>query len=220
MTPAVQSIVAVTYVRDIDASRTFYQLLGFQEHRAGRAASSAWSYLHQDEHFILLASTQPRLDVPQLPLLFYFFFDDLDAVVAALERAGRPAVRVGHPPHALGGEVKITDPDGNTVLLGQREASASQAAVADDAASPRFSLLREAAALVEAEGGTTASCQVGNPHGTPCPAMADVKLADSAGNMVWACLAHADEILMTVPGAFIASQDSQGIAGFLSRRRP
>jgi len=34
----------------------------------------------------------------------------------------------------------------------------------------------------------------------------------------WACLAHADEILVTVPGAFIASQDDQGIAAFLSRR--
>jgi hypothetical protein len=30
---------------------------------------------------------------------------------------------------------------------------------------------------------------------------------------------HADEILVTVPGSFIASQDEQGIGWFLSRRR-
>ncbi len=184
-----------------------------------RRATAGWAYLQQNEHFLLLASTQPALDVPRLPLLFYFFFDDIDSVLTALEEAGAQPVRVGYPPHALGGEVRVADPDGNTVLLGQREASASQEAVADDAASPRFSLLREAAALVAAEGGTTASCLVGDPHGGPCPRKADVKLADSAGNMVWACLTHADEILMTVPGAFIASQDSQGIAGFLSARR-
>ena len=46
-----------------------------------------------------------------------------------------------------------------------------------------------------------------------------MKLADSEGGTVWACLPHAEEILVTVPGAFIASQDGQGIAGFLSHRR-
>lgn len=45
-----------------------------------------------------------------------------------------------------------------------------------------------------------------------------MKLADSAGDTAWACIAHADEILMTVHGAFIASPGDQGIAGFLSRR--
>jgi hypothetical protein len=53
----------------------------------------------------------------------------------------------------------------------------------------------------------------------PCEKKADVKLADSEGGSVWACLPHAEEILVTVPGAFIASQDGQGIAGFLSHRR-
>jgi hypothetical protein len=46
-----------------------------------------------------------------------------------------------------------------------------------------------------------------------------VKLADSGGDTAWVCLTHADEILVTVRGAFIASEDDQGIAGFLSRRR-
>jgi hypothetical protein len=59
--------------------------------------------------------------------LRYFFYDDLDVVVGALERAGVPVTRTRHPPHALGGEVKVLDPDGNTVLPGQRERSASRA---------------------------------------------------------------------------------------------
>jgi hypothetical protein len=91
MTPAVQSMVAATYVRDIDTSRAFYELLGFHEQSAGKAAM-------------------------------------------------------------------------------------------------------------------------------PCEKKAEVKLADSAGDKVWGCLAHADEILMTVAGAFIATESDQGIAGFLSRR--
>jgi catechol 2,3-dioxygenase-like lactoylglutathione lyase family enzyme len=219
MTPAIQSMVAVTYVRNIDVSRGFYELLGFREHSSGRAAASAWLALEHRGHTVLLASTRPPLGVPRLPLLFYFFFDDLDAVVRAVGAAGVEAVHMGHPPHALGGEVKLLDPDGNTVLLGQRERSASQPPVADDEASPRFSLLREAAAVVQDRGGTTVTCQVGGFDGTPCRRQAEVKLADADGYTVWACLAHADEILVAVPGAFIASEGDPGIAGFLAVRR-
>jgi hypothetical protein len=43
-------MVAVTYVRDIDTSRAFYELLGFREHSSGRADTSAWQALHRDGH--------------------------------------------------------------------------------------------------------------------------------------------------------------------------
>jgi hypothetical protein len=69
-----------------------------------------------------------------------------------------------------------------------------------------------------AHGGTTATCQVNGIQGMPCENKAEVKPADSGGDVVWACLAHAEEMLVTVPGAFIASWDGRGIAGFLSRR--
>src|ERR1022692_4171567 len=217
MTPAVRSMVGATYVRDIDTSRAFYELLGFHEQSAGKAPTSAWSALHHNGHSVLLVSTQPPLGILRLPLLFYFYFDDLDAVISVLYTASVEVTRVGHPPHALGGEVKIADPDGNTVLLGQLERSASQVPAADDAASPRFSLLKEAAAVIAARGGTTA-CQVGSLRAMPCEEKAEVKLADSAGDTVWACLTQADEILMTVAGAFIATESDPGIAAFLSRR--
>jgi catechol 2,3-dioxygenase-like lactoylglutathione lyase family enzyme len=218
MTPAVQEMVAATYVRDIDVSRRFYELLGFAEDSAGLAATSGWSALQQDGHLVLLASTKPPLDVPELPLLFYFFFDEVDAVIARLRAGGVGVVHVGYPPHALGGEAKLLDPDGNTVLLGQRERSASQQQPADNAA-PHFSLLREAAALVSARCGATTSCQVNDLSGKPCRQKADVKLADAAGDSVWACLDHADEMLVTVRGAFIASPADEGIASYLARRR-
>jgi catechol 2,3-dioxygenase-like lactoylglutathione lyase family enzyme len=218
MTPAVQEMVAATYVRDIDVSRSFYELLGFAEDSTGRAATSGWSALQQDGYLILLASTTPPLDLPQLPLLFYFFFDEVDSAIARLRAGGVDVIHMGHPPHALGGEAKLLDPDGNTVLLGQRERSASQPPQADDSAQ-HFSLLKEAAALVSASGGAKTSCQVNDVSGAPCRQKADVKLADAAGDSAWACLDHADEILVTVRGAFIATQADEGIASFLARRR-
>ena len=90
-------MVAVTYVRDIGASRAFYELLGFGEHSSGRADTSAWLALHRDGHYVLLASTWPPLDIPRLPLLFYSWFDDLDAVLGALDAAGVEVAHTGHP---------------------------------------------------------------------------------------------------------------------------
>jgi catechol 2,3-dioxygenase-like lactoylglutathione lyase family enzyme len=217
MTPGLQSMVAVTYVRDIGRSRAFYELLGFREQRAGSGPSSGWVYLQQNGHFVLLASSQPPPEIPPLPLLFYFFVDDLDALAAAVRAAGPSADHLGYPPHALGGEVKVTDPDGNTVLLGQAERLASQPPPEQRPDSAHFSLLKEAADLARARGATMPGCAVRGFHGAACENGAEVKLADSAGDTVWACLRHADEILVTVPSAFIASPD-EGIAAFMSRR--
>jgi hypothetical protein len=218
MSSTLESMVAATYVRDIDVSRAFYELLGFGEHSTGRAATSGWLALQHGQHRVLLASTTPPLDVPALPLLFYFFYDEVDPVVAALTAAGVPADHVGYPPHALGGEVRLTDPDGNTVLIGQQHRSAGQSLVVQDHADSRFSLLKEAAATIAALGGTTVRCQIGQPDGSGCLAEAEVKLADPGGTAAWACLNHADEVLVTVRGAFIAAQGEAGLTEFLARR--
>ncbi len=219
MAPALQEMVAATYVRDIDLSRRFYELLGFGEQSSGKGETSAWSALHHGGYMVLLASTKPPLEVPRLPLLFYFYFDDVDAAIEQLRSAGVEVIHMGYPPHAKGGEAKMSDPDGNTVLLGQRERLATQPEPEHDDASPHFSLLKEAATVVASRGHATPVCQVSDIDGNRCGQQASVKLADSKGDSLWACLDHADEILVTVRGAFIASQAEAGIAGYFSRRR-
>ncbi len=218
MPPVLKSMVSVAYVRDIDTARSFFELLGFRQHSAGEAETSAWVVLSHGQYLILLATAQPAFELPRLPLLFYFFYDDLNAALRRLESAGIEVTRLGHAPHALGGEARIIDPDGNTILLGQRERTAAQPAGGEDQES-RFSLLREAATAVAASGGAPSTCQVTDPQGQPCPQAAEVRLADSAGATVWACIGHADEVLLTVTGAFVADEGSDGIHGFLASRR-
>jgi predicted enzyme related to lactoylglutathione lyase len=209
-------MVAVTYVRDIAAAREFYRLLGFTERSSGTAETSAWSSLHHGDHSLVLASTQPRLELPPIPLLFYFYVEDVEAAAAVCVEAGITVTRSGHPPHAQGGEFKLIDPDGNTILVGQRERSAEQPVVEDT--SPHFSLLKEAAAAVAARGGAGTPCQVRNIDRSTCPNAADVKLADPAGATVWTCLTHAEEMLVALPGVFIANQELRSIEEFLQRR--
>jgi catechol 2,3-dioxygenase-like lactoylglutathione lyase family enzyme len=210
-------MIAVTYVKDIAASRAFYELLGFREYSTGQEEASAWSVMRNGQVSVLLAMTTLAADIPPLPMLFYLFYEDIGAVACTLERAGVPLTRTGHPPHALGGEMRVLDPDGNTVLVGQRERSAS-GVPADDEGRIRFSVLQEAATLVAARGGARQACEVVNRHGGRCRDQAEVKLADSAGDSAWTCLVHAEQILITVPGAFIANPDAPGIATFLAGR--
>jgi catechol 2,3-dioxygenase-like lactoylglutathione lyase family enzyme len=216
----VEGLVATTYVADIAASRQFYGLLGFRETRAGEGPVSAWSYLSRDDFCILLVSTTPTLGVRDLPLLFYFYVDDVDAMAADFEAAGQSVEHEGYPPHALGGEVKLVDPDGNTILLGQRERSESQRIDEATARSDHFSLLRESAALIRRRGGAPTRCEVAQRDGARCEAAADVKLADSWGDTAWACLPHAEEVLVSARGAFLATTDDQGLGAFLKHRTP
>jgi hypothetical protein len=65
-------------------------------------------------------------------------------------------------------------------------------------------------------GRRSAACQVTGRDGGRCPDPAEVKLADSLGDSGWACLPHAEDILVSVPAAFIASHDDRGIAVFLA----
>ena len=191
-------MVAATYVSDMDASRAFYRLLGFAERSSGKAEASAWSVMPREGVSVLLAPLGRALDIPALPLLFYFFYDDIGVIVGVLEQAGVPVIGTGHPPHALGGEAKVLDPDGNTLLLGQRERPASAAPAADEGLI-RFSILAEAAALMSARGSAPQDCQASGRDGGRCPGQAEVKLADSLGDSAWFCLPHAEEILVTVP---------------------
>ena len=218
MTPAVLGMVAATYVRDIETSRSFYRLLGFSERSSGKAAGSAWSALQHGEYQVLLASTWPPLDVPPLPLLFCLCFDDVDAVIGALREGGFDVLGTGHPQHLPGGEAKVRDPDGNTVLLGRPDRPVTGPTAGFQDARTPLSLLAEAAAEA-AGGGAGATCQVRDIDGERCGRSAAMKLADSAGDCAWACLDHAHEILVTVRGAFIASHAGDGIASYRSRRR-
>ena len=58
-----------------------------------------------------------------LPLGAYLWSSDVAAVQAALTAAGVPCQHVGHPDHAPGGELRTADPDGNVVVVEQRDSS-------------------------------------------------------------------------------------------------
>ncbi len=210
----------VLYVADAEAARRFYEVFGYSEQRFGGDGESRWSYLQCGELTLLLAEVKPRLFTVELPLLVYLYVDELSATIERLTAAGYAAERTGYPEHAPGGECRTSDPDGNVVVFGQRRAVPEQARVEQPGGEARFSLIRQAAEAVSRRGGAPAHCQIGGPRGQVCPEPAEVKLADSWGDTVWGCMAHADETLLNARGAFLATEDGMGLGPFLQARQP
>jgi catechol 2,3-dioxygenase-like lactoylglutathione lyase family enzyme len=217
----VSGAVPVCYVGNLARSKTFYGLFGYAELRSGGddATAAEWCYLHCGEHALLLATVQPSPIQAELPLLIYFYVDDLAAVRERCEKAGYPVEVVGYPGHAPGGEARTRDPDGNVVLFGQRAVRTGEAhrRRPDDAA--RASLIQQAAEAISRRGGAPAGCQIPAADGSPCPGPAEVKLADPWGETVWGCLQHTDEALIDARSAFIATEEGNGLGPWLRRRQ-
>ncbi|MET7832231.1 VOC family protein [Micromonospora sediminicola] len=219
MRNGVQAQVPVLYVGDADAARRFYALFGYTEQRTGGDGDSRWSYLRCGDLTLLLAEVTPRLVTVELPLIVYLYVDDLAATTDRLVAAGHPVEAAGRPEHAPGGECRTVDPDGNTVLFGQQRVLPAQTRVPHGGAEARFSLIREAAEAAARRGGAPARCHIGGPRGETCDEPAEVKLADSWGDTVWGCLAHADETLLNARGVFLATEEDDGLAAYLRARR-
>lgn len=86
---------------------------------------------------------------------------------------------------------------------------------ADQAAPELADRLRDAASA-QRDATRPVACQLGGTT-TPCSAAAEFKVADSWGDSAWGCTAHVEQALLTVRTAFLASEERDGLAGFLAR---
>jgi GAF domain-containing protein len=59
------------------------------------------------------------------------------------------------------------------------------------------------------------TCQLGGS--TPCPAPAELKIADSWGDSAWGCTTHVEEAIINVRSVFIASEELSGVAAYRYR---
>jgi catechol 2,3-dioxygenase-like lactoylglutathione lyase family enzyme len=232
MPSEVRSVVPVIYVADQARSQAFYELIGLPVTAEGEGDGWRWALLQSAELSVMLAAGDEPPQPDSGPAVLYVVLAAIDPVLAALKAAGHQVEHLGYPDHAPGGEARVADPDGHGLMLGQATAVAPAPASPAHApaagaqrgdetlAEARGGMLRAAAAAVARRGGgTTQQCQIGLSGGTACPADAEVKLADSWGDTAWACITHADEVLVNARGAFIATEDAQGLSQFLRLRR-
>lgn len=130
--------VPYAHVADVDASIEFYQLLGLELHsRFGPEGKPFWARMKRGSADLMLALSSGPIDPRTQSILFYLHVDNLELMRNALLAGGvvnrgsyagatnadfpRSGVLfdVQHPNYMPDGEMRVHDPDGYVLLIGQ-----------------------------------------------------------------------------------------------------
>ncbi|MCA1704319.1 MAG: VOC family protein, partial [Actinobacteria bacterium] len=114
-------LVAYVHVGDVSQSVDFYSLLGFEVVSVvgGHGEDQWWVYLQAQRARLMLAAANEPLVPEAQGILLYLYTDDLVRLRDQLIRAGLDPSPVRHPPHMPAGEIRLHDPDGYVLLIGQ-----------------------------------------------------------------------------------------------------
>ena len=125
MKSTVNVLVPFAHVADVARSIAFYKKLGFEVGDALAIGSAlSWCMLDSGEAHLMLARATGPIDPRQQAVVFYFFTDDVAALRAQLVADKIEVSPVSRPPHMPNGEIRLDDPDGYVLLIGQRRPSA------------------------------------------------------------------------------------------------
>jgi catechol 2,3-dioxygenase-like lactoylglutathione lyase family enzyme len=115
-------LVPYAHVADLAVSVDFYALLGFEVVATvgGREQDQWWAYLQVDRARLMLAAATAPIDPAAQAVLFYLYTDDLAGFRQQLCAAGLEPSPIAHPAHMPAGELRLHDPDGYVLLVGQR----------------------------------------------------------------------------------------------------
>lgn len=141
--PVVHNLIAMAHVADVDASVSFYQLLGLAPREVMRDESGRafWASLRAGAGSIMLTRASGPIRPEDQAVLFYLYTDDVEAMRRHLLKsgqvhdgavfAGQPgpnggravAFEVTRPFYMPAGELRVHDPDGYCLLIGQQSGS-------------------------------------------------------------------------------------------------
>lgn len=137
---AVTTLEPLVHVADVEASLAFYSLLGFQRRGdlKGPEGRTHWASAASSLAGIMFAQADPDPIPEQQAVLFYMWSDDIAGLRKHLLASGvhdagafcgmpgphhgrRVVFNITHPDYAPGGELRLHDPDGYCILIGQRD---------------------------------------------------------------------------------------------------
>ncbi len=135
---SVNRLVPFVHVTDVQASLSFYSMLGFMQVNAmkDKHGNMFWVLAQSASAEIMLAQASGPIDAEQQAVLFYMYSPDLSTLRATLIESGlrdagvyrgirspddttQMVHAIAHPAHMKGGELRVIDPDGYVILVGQ-----------------------------------------------------------------------------------------------------
>jgi len=120
MALAIRSLVPLAHVRSVPASIAFYEKLGFtlgNTFTPPDASEPAWAWIQSGNAQFMIAKADEPVVPSQQAVLFYLYVDDVAAKYAELREAGIAGSDMQYPFYAPRGELRITDPDGYTLMI-------------------------------------------------------------------------------------------------------
>ena len=118
--PALRNVVAMAHVADVPRSIAFYEQLGFTLRNTVPPAGSGeaiWAWMESGAGQLMLAKADGPVDSGVQAVLFYLYFDGIDAVHAQLSAEGLKVGPMKHPFYNPKGEFRLEDPDGYVLML-------------------------------------------------------------------------------------------------------
>jgi catechol 2,3-dioxygenase-like lactoylglutathione lyase family enzyme len=138
MTFSLQSFVPYIHVADVQESIDFYLKFGMElDSRFGPEGAPFWARMKRPNCDLMLAKASGLVNPHQQAALFYLHVDDAEAFRAQMLEAGlldggeyqgarenefpRSGIvfKPSYPHHMPSGEVRVHDPDGYVLLVGQ-----------------------------------------------------------------------------------------------------
>lgn len=116
----------MAHVADVDRSIEFYSKLGFRvvntlKDEAGKSFFAGLTPAPAGWAVLMLTRAGDPVIASQQAILFYLYTDDIRGLRALWEQRGIEVSPITHPFYMEKGEMRVHDPDGYCLLVGQTE---------------------------------------------------------------------------------------------------
>jgi catechol 2,3-dioxygenase-like lactoylglutathione lyase family enzyme len=123
MKATVKHLVAMAHVADVQRSADFYSQMGFRVVSTfnNDAGVLCWVDLRSGDAALMLTKADAPVIAGQQAILFYLYADNLTALRKQLLACGIAATEITYPFYMEKGEIRVEDPDGYVLLIGQSD---------------------------------------------------------------------------------------------------
>jgi catechol 2,3-dioxygenase-like lactoylglutathione lyase family enzyme len=123
MKPTINSLIAMAHVADVQRSADFYSQLGFRVVSTFKndAGVLCWVDLRSGDAALMLTRADAPVIAGQQAVLFYLYADDLIGLRELLIASGVAVSGISYPFYMQKGEIRVEDPDGYVLLIGQSD---------------------------------------------------------------------------------------------------
>ena len=117
----VTGLIPMAFVADVQRSVDFYKYLGMETRGSLKAPSGQlrWVHLGCEQADLMFARASDPVIASQQAVLFYLYSPDLIALRVHLLGNGVKVSPITYPDYMTKGEIRLDDPDGYVLLIGQ-----------------------------------------------------------------------------------------------------